>query len=82
MMNVENLEFRVEKTDHPDIVGGIVWSDCELRWINEHITLAILAEREACALEAEKCVTMEGYEMEIARDIRARSNADYERSQV
>ena len=41
--------FRVAKTDHPDFVGGIVWSACELAWINERITLAILAEREACA---------------------------------
>jgi len=41
--------FRVAKTDHPDLVGGIVWADCELAWINERITLAILAEREACA---------------------------------
>jgi hypothetical protein len=41
--------FRVVKTDHPDLVGGIVWADCELAWINERITLAILAEREACA---------------------------------
>ena len=41
--------FLVEKFDHPDLVGGIVWADCELSWINERITLAILAEREACA---------------------------------
>lgn len=45
--------FRVAKTDHPDLVGGIVWADCELRWINERITLAILAEREACAMECD-----------------------------
>ena len=45
--------FRVVKTDHPDLVGGVVWSDSELAWINERITLAILAEREACAMECE-----------------------------
>ena len=45
--------FRVAKTDHPDLVGGIVWSDCELKWINERILLAILAEREACASACE-----------------------------
>lgn len=45
--------FRVAKTDHPDFVGGIVWADCELAWINERITLAILAEREACAKACE-----------------------------
>ncbi len=39
----------VKKTDHPDLVGGIVWAGCELDWINERITQAILAEREACA---------------------------------
>lgn len=32
---------------------------------------AFSAAKEACALEAEKQVTMEGYEKEIARDIRA-----------
>lgn len=41
--------FRVAKADHPDLVDGIVWSACELAWINERITLAILAERESCA---------------------------------
>ena len=30
-----------------------MWADCELAWINERITLAILAEREACAMEAD-----------------------------
>ncbi len=48
--------FRVVKTDHPDLVGGIVWSDCELKWINERITLAILAEREACAMVCESMI--------------------------
>lgn len=41
--------FRATKFDHPDLIGGIVWSDCELAWINERITLAMAAEREACA---------------------------------
>lgn len=62
------------KTDHPDLVDGIVWSDCELAWINERITLAILAEREECAYLAE--VTASGRDAEaIAEAIRARSNA-------
>lgn len=47
-MTIESM-FMVKKTDHPDLVGGIVWANCELDWINERITLAILAEREACA---------------------------------
>lgn len=30
--------LRVQKTDHPDIVGGIVWADCELNWIRAYGT--------------------------------------------
>ena len=30
--------LKVEKTDHPDLVGGIVWADCELRWIRAYGT--------------------------------------------
>lgn len=28
--------LKVEKTDHPDIVGGIVWADGELNWIRAY----------------------------------------------
>lgn len=28
--------LKVEKTDHPDLVGGIVWADCELNWIRAY----------------------------------------------
>ena len=28
--------LKVEKTNHPDIVGGIVWTDCELDWIRAY----------------------------------------------
>ena len=28
--------LKVEKTDHPDLVGWIVWSDCELDWIRAY----------------------------------------------
>ena len=28
--------LKVEKTDHPDIAGGIVWTDCELRWLRAY----------------------------------------------
>lgn len=31
-------QLKVEKTDHPDLVGGIVWSDCELKWIRAYGT--------------------------------------------
>jgi hypothetical protein len=27
----------VQPADHPDFVGGIVWSPLELRWINERL---------------------------------------------
>lgn len=30
--------LKVEKTDHPDVVGGIVWADCELDWIRAYGT--------------------------------------------
>jgi hypothetical protein len=77
--------FRVAKTDHPDLVGGIVWADCELRWINERITLAILAEREACAMACENFDFNQRHEIPQPRTlprfcaaaIRMRSNAVY-----
>lgn len=41
----------VVASDHPDLVGGIVWSDCELRWINEKLHTAKAAGmREAAQL--------------------------------
>ena len=77
--------FRVAKTDHPDLVGGIVWADCELAWINERITLAILAEREACADACEgktegfaATSTWDEAALSCARAIRMRSNAKSE----
>ena len=30
--------LEVEKTDHPDLVGGVVWADCELDWIRAYGT--------------------------------------------
>lgn len=30
--------LKVEKTDHPDVVGGIIWADCELDWIRAYGT--------------------------------------------
>ncbi len=43
----------VTKEDHPDFIGGIVWSACELSWINERIQAEVIAEREACARACE-----------------------------
>lgn len=28
--------LKVEKTGHPDLVGGVVWADCELDWIRAY----------------------------------------------
>ena len=39
----------VKPQDHPDFIGGWVWTKLESRWIEERIAEAILAEREACA---------------------------------
>ena len=30
--------LKVENTDHPDLVGGVVWADCELDWIRAYGT--------------------------------------------
>ncbi len=30
--------LKVEKTDHPDLAGGVVWTDCELGWIRAYGT--------------------------------------------
>ena len=39
----------VVATDHPDLVGGIVWSRIELEWINKRLSdaEAILAQKDA-----------------------------------
>jgi hypothetical protein len=39
----------VKPQDHPDFVGGWIWTELEIRWIKERMAEAILAEREACA---------------------------------
>jgi len=68
--------FCVVKTDHPDLVGGIVWSDCELTWINERIKMVIFAEREACAEICDELKSMD-YCVDVreaASAIRKRSN--------
>mgnify|MGYP000405536415 CR=1 FL=1 len=43
----------VVATDHPDLVGGIVWSRIELEWINKRLSDAgaIIAEKDAEILE-------------------------------
>lgn len=64
----------VKPQDHPDFIGGWVWTELESRWIEKRIAEAILAEREACAKVADKWA--EGPELNyselIADEIRAR----------
>jgi hypothetical protein len=43
------MTHEVKPQDHPDFIGGWVWTELESRWIEERIAEAILAEREACA---------------------------------
>jgi hypothetical protein len=67
----------VKPQDHPDFIGGWVWTELESRWVEKRIAEAILAEREACAKVADKWV--EGLERNyselIADEIRARGQA-------
>ena len=53
--------------DHPDFVGGIVWSECELAWINKRISdaEAIIAQKDAEILEQCRINGM-GAERELA----------------
>ena len=43
----------VVATDHPDLVGGIVWSRIELEWINKRLSdaEAIIAQKDAEIME-------------------------------
>jgi hypothetical protein len=61
----------VERQDHPDFIGGLVWTKLESRWIEERIAEAILAERESCAKVADGFI---GGDV-IAERIRARGRA-------
>jgi len=48
-MNHDEKMIEIKPEDHPDIAGGWVWTNLELRWINKRIAEAVVAEREACA---------------------------------
>jgi hypothetical protein len=61
----------VKPQDHPDFIGGWVWTELESRWIQERIAEAILAEREECAKVADGFI---GGDV-IAERIRARGQA-------
>jgi hypothetical protein len=74
----------IKREDHPDFVGGWIWSKLEIRWIKERIAEAILAEREACAKACEDglniatCLNalddMEMWGEKFAKAIRARGD--------
>jgi hypothetical protein len=65
----------VKPQDHPDYVGGWIWTNLELTYINNKIEKAIAAEREACAKLAEEPYEFTSEEAHrIAASIRARAN--------
>lgn len=57
----------VVATDHPDLVGGIVWSRIELEWINKRLSdaEAIIAQKDAEILDQCRINGM-GAERELA----------------
>jgi hypothetical protein len=65
----------VKAQDHPDYVGGWIWTNLELTYINYKIEKAVAAEREACAKLAEEPYEFTSEEAhKIAASIRARAN--------
>ena len=65
----------VKPQDHPDFIGGWVWTELESRWIEKRIAEAILAEREACADIAENWNCNGSPRLGVAAQIRARGQA-------
>jgi hypothetical protein len=68
----------VKPQDHPDFVGGWVWTELESRWIEERIAKAILAERESCAKVCESYISESPHSWggtTMAAAIRARGQA-------
>lgn len=61
--------------DHPDFVGGWVWTKLEMRWIEDRIAKAVAAERERFALECIDLVAMYGGPVDLEAAIRARGQA-------
>ena len=53
MSEISSGLVAVVATDHPDLVGGIVWSRIELEWINKRLSDAgaIIAQKDAEILE-------------------------------
>jgi len=62
--------MKINPQDHPDYVGGWIWTELEIRWIEELINKVAATEREACAEVVE---SFDGCEPKhIANAIRAR----------
>ena len=67
MSEISSGLVAVVATDHPDLVGGIVWSRIELEWINKRLSdaEAIIAQKDAEILEQCRINGM-GAERELA----------------
>lgn len=65
----------IKPEDHADFIGGWVWTKLEMRWIEEHITKAVAAERERFASECIDLVAFYGGPVDLEAAIRARGQA-------
>ena len=69
---------KITPQDHPEFVGGWVWTAMEIQWIEERITEAVARERDACADTARLALQHIHKVGEIAESaIRARNKHDY-----
>ena len=73
-MNHDEKMIEIKPEDHPDIAGGWVWTNLELRWINKRIAEAVVAEREACAKLCD-AADKSTHPADLADAIRAREQA-------
>lgn len=51
----------IKPQDHPDFIGGWVWTKLEMRWIEDRIAKAIEEEREAIAKAIENAPALVEY---------------------
>jgi hypothetical protein len=67
-------KIEIKPQEHPDSLGGWMWTPLGARWIEERIAQAVLAEREACAKIADEYAKglERNYSEIIADEIRAR----------
>lgn len=61
--------------DHPDLVGGIIWSSCEIQWINDYgdrrFNSGVAKGMEAGALLFNESAVVAGMAMLVRRMARA-----------